>query len=293
MPVYTESHKHGASVHVLRAEFAELADVLRPGYAFHKANKEHIAYHFGEINKGSYGRAWLGGCRDTAEIQAVVEDGWQQGAERALAAVQQIAPLAPIKDVRRRVRWAETGTELHIDRAMAGEWDVAWRNKGTALGVSRIVSLGAAFGGSCAKSSEQLFWTGAQLVVATDILENAGYRVEVRGLAACTSHYATGQLLTDVLVKRAGEPMRPDSVAAAFAHAGVFRAAGFGLMCASAFDMGPMMGVWDVSIDTALTRAVREELVERPDYMMDYAYSAESARANVERVLQTFTQEGT
>jgi hypothetical protein len=78
-----------------------------------------------------------------------------------------------------------------------------------------------------AQTAEELFWQGAAAAVITDILEEAGYRVEVYANRVSERHGRRHCIR--VKVKEADMPMRLDGVVAVLCHAGIFRT--FGFLC--------------------------------------------------------------
>jgi len=70
-------------------------------------------------------------------------------------------------------------------------------------------------------TAEQLFWQGAAAACVTDLLESAGYRVEVYA-TNCSDHH-NGKTVVRVRVKEADQPTRLDTLAAVMCHAGIYR----------------------------------------------------------------------
>ena len=81
--------------------------------------------------------------------------------------------------------------------------------------------------GHYGQPAEELFWQGAAAAVLTDILEEAGYRVEV--YANRVTEQDGHRHSTRVKVKEADMPMRLAGVAAVLCHAAIFRT--FGFLC--------------------------------------------------------------
>jgi hypothetical protein len=285
----------GRTLSVVRCDIADVASVL-DGHTVTPANAENFEHgvleHIRTARTSSSMRQWYGGIASMEEATALFTQGWKDGAEKA----QQLAPrlqglVPPPKPIRKRMRWAEEGTELNVERALAGEWERAWRNTGPHKMQPRVLSLACAFGGNAHRTHEELFWCAAQMIVVTMLLEEAGYSVELHALeSGRTAWEGSKTMLTDVLVKEAGQPLRADSVAAIFGHAGVFRTFGFALICSHAWNVGYGLGSMTPTAPL-LEHAVEEGLALRPDYLFEAAYSLSSAAENITKALGTLTGE--
>jgi hypothetical protein len=201
--------------------------------------------------------------------------------------------------IRGRWTYGPEGDDVSIERAMAGDYDVAYRRrvkvqvKGT-----RIVNLAATYGGSCAKTAEQLFWTGVQLVVASDLLESAGYRTEIHGFRAQGPYNVSGSredgyAILDLIAKRPNEPLRIDALMAILAHAGVFRTYGFAGICRFPWPVGSGLGCCYSDVRGLAARMVDAGLLDAVDYIMPDAYSREQAAKNIVALVGQVTQSKT
>jgi hypothetical protein len=92
------------------------------------------------------------------------------------------------------------------------------------------------WGGRYDQTAEELFWQGAVAAVLTDILEEAGYRVEV--YANRVLEHSGRRHCIRVKVKEADMPMRLDGAAAVLCHAGIYRTFGFLCIEQAEFDVG-------------------------------------------------------
>lgn len=255
--------------------------------------------HISPANQGHYARcvaeramenaAWYGGLHGVADACALLASGWAEGAAKAAALAPSLTPLVkPVASVRKRLRWADDGSELNLDRALAGQWDNAWRNTERRQGnAPRILSLACAFGASGMVSHESLFWNAAQMIVAADLLENAGYAVELRAVEN-TGVSQGRHALIDILVKAADQPLRPDAIAAVFGHAGVYRTLGFATTMTSPFDNGWGLGRVE-PVRATLEKMTEAGLCESAGYILGHAYSLEQAVTNIVSALTTLT----
>jgi len=166
---------------------------------------------------------WFGGLRNVADGTAIFETGWPEGANRLKAMVEKLAAeIPPAKSVRRRLRWSDDGDEVSKDRLNGGQVDSCWRTTRRELSEgSEVVTLETNWGGPCNVAAEQLFWQGAAAACLTDVLEEAGYRVEVYA-TNCSDHHH-GKTVVRVRLKEADQPTRLDTLAAVMCHAGVYR----------------------------------------------------------------------
>jgi hypothetical protein len=186
-----------------------------------------------------YGSEWMGGLHNWKEATAMLENGWPEGAERLRALASKLAGQVPqAKSIRRKLTWADEGDEVCNDRLRGGQIDQCWRTMRRRPFVApQTVAIETAWGGHYGQTAEELFWQGAAAAVLTDILEEAGYRVEL--YANRVSQRRSGDRhLSRVKVKEAEMPMRSDGVAAVLCHAGIFRTFGFLCIEQSESDMG-------------------------------------------------------
>ena len=196
--------------------------------------------------KGSYGgfKEWFGGLTSIREALSLIYDGWASGAQRATAASDGIPndQLARPESVRRRIVWGEEGDRLDWQKALDGDHDTCWgRSKRRRTSAPRMISLASTYGGNCHRSAEELFWSGAQMVVVAELLLGAGYQIEIRGVAGNDggSSYDPNRMgIIDITAKGYDEPLRLDMLAAVFSHAGVFRTYGFQAYMRLPWDVG-------------------------------------------------------
>lgn len=285
-----ETRKNAAdSLSVTTCTFADLPDVY--SMKVPAVNRKHADRQDEHIASGADAK-WYGGLRGIDAARALMHDGWPEGATAAGKLTPKLEGVVPPpKSVLRRVRWSDNGTELHIDRAMSGDWDIAFRNRQLCDSVPRVITLVATFGGNAGESHERLFWCGAQMVVAADLLEGAGYAVELRAAMATRLWEAGNKVhLVDVLVKQPDQPLRPDAVMAVFGHAGTFRSYGFRLITASPYNVGYGLGS-ACAIAPELARAQAEGLSDVTDYVLPEAFTLDQAAANIVNILKTLDTE--
>jgi hypothetical protein len=185
-----------------------------------------------------YGSAWMGGLHSWDEAKVLLEKGWPEGAERLRTLAGKLAAQVPqAKSIRRKLTWADDGDEICRDRLQSGHIEQCWRTMRRSPFVApQTVAIETTWGGHYGQTAEELFWQGAAAAVLTDILEEAGYRVEV--YANRVSEWNGKHHCIRVKVKEADMPMRLDGMAAVLCHAGIFRTFGFLCIEQAEFEIG-------------------------------------------------------
>lgn len=230
---------------------------------------------------GAWPAKWYGGIRTLGQARDLIAQGWKEGAAKLAQLKSELAVDIPAAKSRRRVpRWMDDGDDLDVDRAMAGQWDTAYRmaKRDWASGTP-IVNLECSWGGNCHQSAEQLFWSGAAMLVLTDILEDAGY--SVRLVAVAINGKGDNCHLSRIVVKDAGETLRIDALAGVFCHAGVFRTYGFHTFTRAPWDIGSGLGrmeSWDY--------ADQYEPCPPGTYRLDASFDMGAAAHNLKKALK-------
>jgi len=164
---------------------------------------------------------------DFADVETKAVRGWSNGVERLAEITKQVERDVPLPEsVMPQIHWGDQGDEFDIHRMYSGNLDASWSSETGGLETGpRIVRLLIPFGGNCDKTMEQLFWTGAAAVILGDVLENAGFSVQLDGYhigkQSHSSHYSA-QVLT---LKHAGEALNPSAIAWSLCHPASFRTA--------------------------------------------------------------------
>lgn len=230
--------------------------------------------------------AWRGGISTREQVTALLNDGWQQGANdlSTLSRDPGFASLPGVRTRKRVSRWSDAGEDLNIDRALRGDWDIAWRTSRREVTAGpTCIDLISAWGGACGRSAEELFWSGAAMLVACDLLEQAGYRVRLLATMAIDSRGGSRPThRADVILKDDHEPLRVDALAGVVCHAGVFRTVGFREICRApwsvGYSLGSYLGVGSLPADLAPDA---ESSIIMPD-----AYDRASAARNIAAVIR-------
>ena len=237
------------------------------------------------------------GFRSLKDATDLTDYGWQEGSDRGAAVSLTLeGTIAAVEAIRRRPQWGDSGDMLCTDRALRGDWDIAFHSSGMMrTNGTKIVTLVGSFGGHCQRSEEELFWNGIQIVVTADILEAAGYQCEIIG-ANNNRQRADGFTIgfTGITAKRAGDPLRIDQIASIFAHGGVFRTIGFELIIRTPTGVADGLGAPQMSVGeiTQSLRKLEAMGAIAPDaIVIGEAYDERSAIKNIRATLKAVTGE--
>lgn len=264
----------------------DINDLLRnaedPLYGVDPVN-HYLKPHF-ELRTTRY--VDMGGLETQADLIALLRDGWADGATKAQALAQEIGTPAQAK-ARRRVRcWADNGAELNIDRALRGEWERAYRGSRREMRAgSTVIDLVVAWGGNASMTADHLFWGGATMLVLTDVLESAGYRVRLIA-ADPVRHYEKDNtfMWSSVVVKEASDPLSVEALAAVTCHAGVYRTLGFAAVGSTPVDIHTGIGY------TETIKKLRPMLEAAGEWsegsiVVEHAYNRETAVAEIAKAV--------
>ena len=169
------TNRSGKTEMYVSESIKEFADAVRNGKADPK-DQWSFAQMSGSERK--LGRDFGG---DLDRVLDACTEPWEDGLRVILKMRDQIkgSSLRPPKSRKRRFRWnEETGDELDIDRLRSGQpW---WRDtkRVPRVGMRRISSL-ADLSADIHKTSDEVMWRGAAAVIASELLEAAGYRVSL------------------------------------------------------------------------------------------------------------------
>lgn len=263
---------------------ADLASAFNRPVA--ECNRGVEAHNSPEAMAG-YGSDWHAGITTRAQAEAIIERGWDEGAKRLAGLARDISPPTA-KTRRRKPTWRDEGDELSIERAMAGEWDAAWRSSRRvwASGPSTVTLL-TLWGGNAYCSADQLFWQGATAVVIADVLEDAGYSVRI--VAGTPGRYYDGGNkigVNLVTLKEETEPMRVDAVASVMCHAGVFRSLGFRAMMMMPFAVGGGLGSRLGSLNEVKPQLASVDRWPDGALVLGQTFSREACIQEIDRVIK-------
>lgn len=247
---------------------------------------------------GDYRRESFGGLSSITEAKEIFErQGWQDGADRARAEIPSLNlgdfALEAVAMKRRRA-FADAGDTLRVESALAGNWDKAYEVRAKKVTRQPVtLSVGCAFGGPGEISHDEMFWNGLQMAALCDLLERAGWRIELRALKA-NSFDAGNVHAQDWTVKHADQPLRLDTTLALFGHAGVYRSHGWAALSASSYNNPGNGG--HVQRGGALVETFRRlaaaSIIPPLSLIIPQAYSRDEAFRNLTAALKTLKDPG-
>ncbi len=184
---------------------------------------------------GERGTGWHGmnGAFDYTALCALVRDGWPEGAQK-MQALQIDVPRA--RSIRRRLQWTDAGDSICMQRVYTGQLDRAWQRATRQSAVGTVNKTIVA--DVCANADvrgHELMWRGAAVLKLSDLLQTAGYNVEIIAADCARGAYertAEHSIIT-VKVKDARDPLEINSLAAVVACPAFFRGFLFQVNCAN------------------------------------------------------------
>ena len=244
-------------------------------------------------------RAWFG-CQTIEELAGIVDHGdrattsrvQQSISSKSIANVPSAHAIRPVLK-RRRVM----GQVFDLERVLDGDplpWS-RWESRKTSG--QRIVSLYLPLGGNSHLTASEIGWGPVAAIVIADVLEQAGYRVEMWGASSVVQNpdYRTSRLernseenacVSRFLVKNADQPIDLNGIAR-IAHPTMLRGVMFSINTSVAFDAGWTVG--QTKSDCS-NRRVKLGTAFDPDAInVATVHSERECLAEIERVLKTFT----
>lgn len=174
------------------------------------------------VKRGGYAsefRAEWSGRRFTswADLQEKFHQPWPEGIATVKSMLEEMkhTDLPNPKDVRRKLTWNPDDGEIDVDRYMDGDENYMRRGIRRSTHAVRIVSILCQLGKTGGYSAEEIFWQGAAVVAAVDLLEQNGFSVEVNMFNIATYTYRTPPYESFVFcpIKEAGTEVNLDQLA--------------------------------------------------------------------------------
>jgi hypothetical protein len=170
----------------------------------------------------THGGEWVGRhFASWQEVCAKANAFWPEGLAIIEGMVRELGGTDVPQPVscRRRARWsADSGDELCNDRLRAGQdyWRDMRRESSRA---PRTIALVVKVGAPASYESEDLLWPGATAVTLANLLENAGYRVELWGVSSSVNERSMNDpgVFHAVQLKAASNPLDTSTLANAVA----------------------------------------------------------------------------
>lgn len=183
-----------------------LAELLAIADKAFNTSKKHRDDCEIKTNSGFFGRSF----ESWADVVQKSAEAWPEGIEMMENIISQLEhlQLPTPKSHRKRLKWSEDGgDEIDLDRLRSGTafWRTTVREEARG---QQLVSIFVNIGGSWQMAAKDLMWRGAAAIVLADILENAGYQVELYAVDSVYGAYTNGDgNLKMVRLKEAGSPV--------------------------------------------------------------------------------------
>ncbi len=228
--------------------------------------------------------SWFGTTGGITGVDEAVNHGWSEGEARARAIMSQINhDIAPAHSIKRHKRRGDYGDTIDIQKVYHGELDTAWdRMERAPIVGSSVKTIWTSITGAARRSSDDLFYKGVAAAILTDILENAGYGVEIiiylhtQG----TFHRSRETFYTDVVCKSPDEPFDFSRLITCTALAGFFRYHGFKAMLSEDQRCSSGLGY--------VIESPPEHLITEGDIILNNIYSERAAIRMITDVLSKF-----
>ena len=150
--------------------------------AHKKMARSNDSNHRTRAESGYSDADWLGReFFSWAEVFAAVGGVWEEGmrsVEKMLEKIRDVGTPEPVSRKRRQVLSEQTG-EVDVDRAMAGEYDYMRTHRRESSKGSQNLSIVCNVGGLSNVTSQEMWWRAAAIIAVIDVLESAGFSVEL------------------------------------------------------------------------------------------------------------------
>jgi hypothetical protein len=219
-------HDHYPSVSSMFALLAENRE-WKHGY-----NNQTLIEH----KKRNGGMNWHGIVGGAAAVIDAVENGFPSGANRVAFMRDSISASLPRAVGVNRVRVRGTfGDDLDIHAINRGDFGTAWSTAKRRVKVSTsVVRIVIDICGNGEVNADTLAWRGVAGLSLAQIMQSAGYSVEIVGtMGTNRSAEGIGNLAITVLLKAHGASVDIDLLAATTCLAGFFRLFGFAAIIAA------------------------------------------------------------
>lgn len=286
---YGDSQPHPVPVKlaVIEADVAGLADVATE--LPHNSNVKNIKSLQRNLQSSSNDETvkMRGGIASLKEAADLLDRGWPEGSEKALDMARDLEDLCPPAATRKRVmRWREQGDELDADRLLAGQLDQAWRSteRRVKIGTNTVLTVACSWGVNGSIPPDQLFWSGAAALALTELLENAGYSIDLWAIDTVAWWKWDRFAVSAVQIKAPGETVRAGAIAALLSHPGIYRTLGLAATAQVPWDVGTGFGS-AIDIDEILTAMLDSDAIEHPDVVIPKMKNEEQAVAFLRKTI--------
>ena len=189
-------------------------------------NRKTLEVSFSDERRKANSTEWYGVT--PGQIVGTLRDGWTEGAARLSELSEHVLSASSAESIRRQIVRGSEGDDLDIHRVYCGGLDTAWtKRKRAARTAPPTITLVSILGCSFRIDAEKLFWRGAAMAKLSDILQEAGYNVEILAVLAafglCKSKDVRSVVGHVIPVKRADMPLDICSVATTICLPGFWR----------------------------------------------------------------------
>lgn len=243
------------------------------------------------LTKGSneYSGDFYGDVQNFGQIEGLLK-GWSDGAARARKLMDELGCELPMAESTRRRRVVgQDGTDVIVEAWIDKDIDRLFesRKRFTTMG-HRIIQIGMSWGGNANRGMAEMFWGGAAALVLTEMLESAGYGVEVHAYdyTIPSGHAVEGKqaMLLDMLVKPSDQTISPDTFAALLAHPAVYRGLGMPISGHCPINLGFGMGR-NQNIDNVAASLADAGVIQPIELLLPSIYNKQTALETVRRSL--------
>jgi hypothetical protein len=175
---------------------------------------------------------WTGAyLPDWDSVRTKVRGSWEEGRKRVEAIKNKVGSgnLPKPESRTRKHRWSEDDGEVNSDRLLRGESDFYRETYRTHKTGAQNITILTHLGGSCNRSSENLFLSAAATIAVLDLLEEAGFSCDIWGYSVVAKAWARNDdtYMMGVKLKDSGSPLDVDSLVS-ICSGWFFRTAGIG-----------------------------------------------------------------
>lgn len=192
------------------------------------------------------------GFENVEGVIKICREGWVEGVQIYQAIKSSIPDIELSgcfhKKYKRKKKYSDSGDEVDIDKYIHNEIETMFidQQKYIAEKHGKIITIYSSFAFNSNRSSKESLWMGITTCVLTDILESAGYRVEIVGFCALYKPFVEFSSPTEtqfnINIKFPEQPLDLINVLMASAYPGFFRYFGFKTILASPYKCCDFLG---------------------------------------------------
>ena len=196
----------------------------------------HMQHEINTVNakgtkRGNASDSWDMGVKTTEHVSEFVKNGWPEGIVQLKGATKHFKATKAVV-IKRKRRMGAEGEFVDPHKVISGNLETAWESrKRTHKPATKHVTLWCEVTTASNKRAEQMIWRGIAAAAATKLLQDAGYRVTVKGYVQLTNLASSGPKRGPTLLvftaKRGDEMLNLPRLTYLLAHASAYRTLGF------------------------------------------------------------------